>query len=64
MDTPTPQPQARQRVWITTAQACRCGVLVPGKHYRRWGCTQGRGPLPWHAENIEAPITGWSRRHL
>jgi hypothetical protein len=78
MDTPSPQQQARQRVWITTAQACELlgmsretlrqlrlrGVLVPGKHYRRWGCTQGRGPLQWHAENIEATITGWSRRNL
>ena len=40
------------------------GVLTPGKHYRRWGCTQGRGPLQWHLENVEATITGWSRRHL
>ena len=63
MDTPAPQPQARPRVWITTAQACELlgmsretlrqlrlrGVLVPGKHYRRWGCTQGRGPLQCQA---------------
>ena len=35
------------------------------KSYRRsWGCTQGRGPLQWHLENVEATITGWSRRHL
>jgi hypothetical protein len=40
------------------------GVLSPVKHYRRWGCTQGRGPLQWHLENVEATITGWSRRHL
>jgi len=20
----------------------------------RWGCTQGRGPLQWHLENVEA----------
>ena len=39
-------------------------LLTPGKHYRRWGCTQGRGPLQWHLENVEATITGWSRRHL
>jgi hypothetical protein len=39
-------------------------VLTPGKHYRRWGCTQGRVPLQWHTENVEATITGWSRRHL
>lgn len=78
MDTPAPQVQSRPLVWITTAQACELlgmsretlrklrlrGVLVPGKHYRHWGCTQGCGPLQWHAENIEANITGWSRRHL
>jgi len=40
------------------------GVLQPGKHFRRWGCTQGRGPLQWHAENVEATITGWSRKNL
>ncbi|MEX0588358.1 MAG: hypothetical protein WD136_03795 [Cyanobium sp.] len=39
-------------------------VLVPGKHYRRWGCTQGRGPLQWHLENVEATITGWSKKNL
>jgi hypothetical protein len=68
----------RQRVWVTTAEACAAlgmsretlrqlrlrGVLTPGKHYRRWGCTQGRGPLQWHLENVEATITGWSRRNL
>jgi hypothetical protein len=40
------------------------GVLQPGKHYRLWGCTEGRGPLQWHLENVEATITGWSRRNL
>ncbi|MEA5424696.1 helix-turn-helix domain-containing protein [Synechococcus sp. CCY9202] len=73
-----PATSGRQRVWVTTAEACRAlgmsretlrqlrlrGVLTPGKHYRRWGCTQGRGPLQWHLENVEATITGWSRRHL
>lgn len=68
----------RQRVWITTAETCEVlgisretlrklrlrGVLQPGKHFRRWGCTEGRGPLQWHLENVEAAITGWSRRHL
>ena len=68
----------RQRVWISTADACALlgisretlrqlrlrGVLQPGKHFRRWGCTEGNGPLQWHGENIEASITGWSRRHL
>jgi hypothetical protein len=33
------------------------GVLTPSKHYRRWGYTQGRGPLQWHLENVEATIT-------
>ncbi len=23
-----------------------------------------RGPLQWHLENVEATITGWSRKHL
>jgi hypothetical protein len=73
-----PPTSGRQRVWVTTAEACTAlgmsretlrqlrlrGVLTPGKHYRRWGCTQGRGPLQWHLENVEATITGWSRRHL
>lgn len=68
----------RQRVWISTAEACELlgisretlrqlrlrGVLQPGKHFRRWGCTKGKGPLQWHGENIEASITGWSRRNL
>jgi hypothetical protein len=68
----------RQRVWITTAEACEVlgisretlrqlrlrGVLQPGKHFRRWGCTQGKGPLQWHGVNVEATITGWSRRNL
>ena len=68
----------RQRAWITTAEVCEWlgisretlrqlrlrGVLQPGKHFRRWGCTQGKGPLQWHGENVEAAITGWSRRHL
>jgi hypothetical protein len=70
--------KSRQRAWITTAEVCDClgisretlrqlrlrGVLQPGKHFRRWGCTQGKGPLQWHHENVEATITGWSRRNL
>ena len=69
---------SRQRAWITTAEVCDWlgisretlrqlrlrGVLLPGKHFRRWGCTQGKGPLQWHLENVEATITGWSRKHL
>ena len=68
----------RHRTWVTTAEACAAlgmsretlrqlrlrGVLIPGKHNRRWSCTQGRGPLQWHLENVEATITGWSRKHL
>lgn len=67
----------RQRVWITTAETGDVlgmsretlrqlrlrGVLNPGKHFRRWSCTQGRVPLQWHLDNVEATITGWSRRH-
>jgi len=74
----TPPTSGRQRVWANTTEAHEAlgmsretlrqlqlrGVLVPGKHYRRWGCTQGRGPLQWHAENVEATITGWSRKNL
>ena len=55
--TPAPTTAARHRVWVTTAEACAAlgmsrealrqlrlrVVLTPGKHYRRWGCTQGRG---------------------
>jgi hypothetical protein len=40
------------------------GVMQPDNHYRLWGCTQGRGLLQWYLENVEATITGWSRRHL
>ncbi len=68
----------RQRVWVSTVEACEVlgmsretlrqlrlrGVLVAGKHFRRWGCTHGRGPLQWHLENVEATITGWSRKNL
>ena len=68
----------RHRAWITTAEVCEWlgisretlrqlrlrGVLQPGKHFRRGGCTQGKGPLQWHLENVEATITGWSRRNL
>ncbi len=68
----------RMRAWLSTADVCEWlgisretlrqlrhrGVLQPGKHFRRWGCTHGRGPLQWHLENVEATITGWSRRHL
>jgi hypothetical protein len=57
MDTAITTP-TRQRVWVTTAEACAAlgmsretlrqlrlrGALTPGEHYRRWGCTQGRGP--------------------
>ena len=41
-----------------------CGGCSTPAHYRRWGCPQGRGPLQWHLENIEATITGWDRRLL
>lgn len=68
----------RQRIWIITAEACEVlgisretirqlrlrGVLQPRKDFRRWCCTKGKGRLQWHGENVEAAITGWSRRHL
>ena len=67
----------RQRTWITTAEACATlgmsretlrklrmrGILQPGKHYRRWGCTKGKGPLQWHPENVEAALNGWSKKN-
>lgn len=40
------------------------GVLQPGRHYRRWAAPRAWGPLQWHLENVEATITGWTRRHL
>ena len=65
-------------MWISTAKACEQlgvsretlrklrhrGVLKPGRDFRRWGCTEDRGPIQWHGENIEASITGWSKRNL
>ena len=68
----------RARVWLSTAETCDSlgisretlrrlrlrGVFQPGKHFRRWGCTQNKGPLQWHLENVEAAITGWSKRNL
>ena len=38
----------------TAARPCR----FFSKRTRGWGCTQGRGPLQWHLENVEATITG------
>lgn len=40
------------------------GVLRPGRDYRRWGCTNGKGPLEWHPENVDAAINGWARKNL
>jgi hypothetical protein len=68
----------KERIWLTTAQACEVlgmsretlrqlrlrGILLPGKHFRRWGCTEGKGPLQWHEQNVEATITGWSKKNL
>jgi hypothetical protein len=31
-------------------------VLQPGKYFRRWGCTQGKGPLQWRLEQEEIPF--------
>ena len=62
-----PRPAGRRLMETATTPTRQLrlrGVLTPGKHYRRWGCTQGRSPLQWHLENVEATITGWSRRHL
>ena len=63
--------------WITTAQAAaqlgitretmrklrHRGVFKPGRDFRRWSCMD-RGPLQWHAENIELSLTSWSRRNI
>lgn len=68
----------KERIWVTTAEACEIlgmsretlrqlrlrGILLPGKHFRRWGCTEGKGPLQWHEQNVEATITGWSKKNL
>ncbi len=68
----------KERIWVTTAQACEVlgmsretlrqlrlrGILLTGKHFRRWGCTEGKGPLQWHEQNVEATITGWSKKNL
>jgi hypothetical protein len=75
----TPIPgSGRTRVWLSTAETCDVlgnsretlrrlrlrGVFQLGKHFRRWACTRSRGPLQWHIENVEAAITGWSKRNL
>ena len=63
--------------WITTAEAARRlgisretmrklrhrGVFKPGRDFRRWSCMD-RGPLQWHAENIDAALSNWSRRNI
>lgn len=63
--------------WITTAEAAKRlgisretmrklrhrGVFKPGRDFRRWSCLD-RGPLQWHAENIDAALSNWSRRNL
>ena len=60
----------RHRAWFTTAEVCEWlgisretlrqlrlrGVLQPGKHFRRWGCTQGKGPLSF-PKPIEKSVT-------
>jgi len=65
MDTATTP--TRQRVWVTTAEAC-AALGMSRETLRqlrlRGVLTPGRGPLQWHLENVEATITGWSRRHL
>ena len=40
------------------------GVLQPGKHVLRWGCTHDKWPLQWHLQKVKAAITGLSWRHL
>jgi hypothetical protein len=35
--------------------AAAAGGLTPGKHYRRWGCTQGRGPLNGTSRTLRPP---------
>jgi hypothetical protein len=37
---------------------------LPSTHFRRWGCAQGKDRRQWHAENIEAAMSGWSRQNL
>ncbi len=53
----------RARVWLSTTETCEW-LGISRETLRRWGCTQSRGPLQWHLENVEAAITGWSKRNL
>jgi len=43
-----------------TAEAC----AAQGMSRETLRQPQRRGPLQWHLENVEATITGWSRKHL
>lgn len=68
---------AGESPWVTTAQAAKHlgisretmrklrhrGVFKPGRDFRRWSCMD-RGPLQWHAENIDAALNNWSRRNI
>ncbi|MCP9774856.1 hypothetical protein KBY58_11650 [Cyanobium sp. HWJ4-Hawea] len=40
------------------------GILKPGRNFRRWGCTDCKSPLQWHAGNIETVLTSWMQRAL
>ncbi|MCT0203829.1 hypothetical protein KQ302_01670 [Synechococcus sp. CS-602] len=36
-------------------------TMPPGKNFRLWGPpSQGKGPLQWHLDKVEATISGWS----
>jgi hypothetical protein len=65
MENQSPPPASgRHRAWVTTAEACAALGMSRETLRQLQGCTQGRGPLQWHFENVEATITGWSWKHL
>jgi hypothetical protein len=62
---PTDALLARLGVHRETLRRLRLrGILTPGKHFRRPGCCTDRGPLQWHADNVEATLTSWAKRNL
>ena len=52
----TTSPPKHQRVWVTTAEA--------RETLRQLGQWQWQWQWQWQLENVEATITGWSRRKL
>jgi hypothetical protein len=44
--------------------AAAAGGPYPGEAGQTLGLHPGPGSAQWHLENVEATVTGWSRRHL